>query len=269
MKSRWTAENIPDLSGKIAIVTGANSGIGYATARALARKDARVIMACRNREKGVAALGKIVEEYPVANAELIQLYLSDLTSVRRLVAEFSSHYDRLDLLINNAGIMRTPFGRTTDGFELQFGTNHLGHFALTGLLLEPISRSPGARVVTVSSGGERLGAIDFENLNAEKGYDAGTAYGLSKFSNLLFTYELHRRFERAGFDALAVAAHPGWTVTNLQVHWPMLQFLNPFIGQQPEMGALPSLYAATAPDVQGSEYYGPNAGWNCAGIQPK
>jgi NAD(P)-dependent dehydrogenase (short-subunit alcohol dehydrogenase family) len=258
--SNWTAENIPDLSGKIAIVTGANSGIGYEMARALARKQTTVILACRNKDKGEAAVRQIAQAYPQAKAELVQLDLSDLASVRRFAGEFASRYDRLDMLINNAGIMRTPFGKTADGFELQFGTNHLGHFALTGTLLDLILCAPQARVVTVSSGGERFGKIDFDNLNAEKGYDAGGAYAQSKLANLLFTYELQRRFKGAGVDAIAAAAHPGWTVTNLQVHWRMLRILNPLIGQKPVMGALPALYAATAPDVQGGDYYGPS-GW--------
>jgi NAD(P)-dependent dehydrogenase (short-subunit alcohol dehydrogenase family) len=241
-------------------VTGANSGIGYEMARALARKEARVILSCRNKDKGEAAVRQIAQAYPEAKADLMQLDLSDLASVRRFADEFTSRYGRLDILINNAGIMRPPFGKTADGFELQFGTNHLGHFALTGLLLALIIRTPQARVITVSSGGERFGEIDFDNLNAEKGYDGGRAYGQSKLANLLFTYELQRRFEDAGVDTIAAAAHPGWTVTNLQVHWRMLRVLNPFIGQKPEMGALPALYAATAPDVQGGDYYGPG-GW--------
>lgn len=261
MTSNWAAENIPDLTDKIVIVTGANSGIGYEMARALARKQATVILACRNKDKGQAAERQIAQEYPGAKAELGLLDLSSLALVRRFAGEFTRRYDRLDILINNAGIMRTPFGKTTDGFELQFGVNHLGHFALTGLLLDLIVRTPQARVVTVSSGGHRFGKIDFDNLNADKGYDAGAAYGQSKLANLLFTYELHRRFKGAGVDAIAAAAHPGWTAgTNLAVHWRMLRLLNPFIGQKPSMGALPALYAATAPDVQGGDYYGPD-GW--------
>jgi NAD(P)-dependent dehydrogenase (short-subunit alcohol dehydrogenase family) len=258
MTSKWTAENIPDLNGQVAIVTGANSGIGYEMARALAYKNATVILACRDESKGQAAAQQIVQEHPGAKAELLLLDLADLASVRRFAAEFTSRYDRLDKLVNNAGIMRPPFGKTPDGFELQFGTNHLGHFALTGLLLNLIIRTPQARVVTVSSGGERFSKIDLNNLNAEKGYDAGAAYGQSKLANLLFTYELQRRFESAGVDAIAAAAHPGWTATNLPVHWRMLRILTLFIGQKPEMGALPTLYAATAPDVQGGDYYGPD-----------
>jgi NAD(P)-dependent dehydrogenase (short-subunit alcohol dehydrogenase family) len=260
MTSNWTAENIPDLSGKIAIVTGANSGIGYEIARALARKQATVILACRNKDKGEAAVQQIDQEYPQAKAELMQLDLSDLASVRRFADEFISHYNRLDILINNAGIMAIPFGKTADGFELQFGTNHLGHFALTGLLLDLILRTSQARVITVSSGGHRFGKIDFDNLNGEKRYDRGRAYAQSKLANLLFTYELQRRFENAGVDTIAVAAHPGWTATNLQAHWRTVRILNPFIAQPPKMGALPALYAATAPDVQGGNYYGPR-GW--------
>lgn len=260
MTSNWNAENIPDQAGKIAIVTGANSGIGYEMARALACKEATAILACRNKDKGEAAVRQIAQEYPEAKAELMQLDLSDLASVRRFADEFASCYDRLDILINNAGIMRTPFGKTADDFELQFATNHLGHFALTGLLLDIIIRTPQARVITVSSGGHRFGEIDFDNLNGEKDYNAGGAYAQSKLANLLFTYELQRRFEDAEVDTIAVAAHPGWTVTNLQVHWRMLRVLNPFIGQKPEMGALPALYAAIALDVQGGDYYGPH-GW--------
>jgi NAD(P)-dependent dehydrogenase (short-subunit alcohol dehydrogenase family) len=266
MTTNWTAENIPDLSGKVAIVTGANSGIGYATARALARKEAAVILACRNKEKGEAAVRQITQAYPEAKAEFMSLDLSDLASVHRFADEFASHYVQLDILINNAGIMWAPFSKTADGFENQFATNHLGHFALTGLLLDHIVRTPQARIVTVSSWGHRFGKIDFDNLNAEKGYDGERAYGQSKLANLLFTYELQRRFEVAGVDAIAAAAHPGATVTNLpaswtavnpRAHWRVVRMLNSFIGQKPEMGALPTLYAATAPDVQGGDYYGP------------
>jgi NAD(P)-dependent dehydrogenase (short-subunit alcohol dehydrogenase family) len=217
-----------------------------------------VILACRNKDKGDAAVRQIAQSYPESQAEMIPLDLSDLASVRCFVDEFTHHYNKLDMLINNAGIMRTPFGKTADGFELQFGTNHLGHFALTGLLLNQILHTPKARIITVSSGGERFGKIDFDNLNAEKGYDPGGAYAQSKLANLLFIYELQRRFENGGIDAIAAAAHPGWTVTNLQVHWRTLQILNPIIGQQPVMGALPTLYTATAPTVDGGSYYGPD-----------
>ncbi len=257
MTPSWTANDIPNLAGKIAIVTGANSGIGYEMARALSQKEAKVILACRNPDKGEEAVGRIGQEYPSAQVELLQLDLASLASIHRFAEEILRRYDRLDILINNAGIMRTPLGKTADGFELQFGTNHLGHFALDGLLYHLIVRSPHARVVTVSSWGHTVGVIDFDNLNAGKRYDSARAYAQSKLANLLFTYELQRRFEYARVDAIAVAAHPGWTATNLAVHWPMVQALTPFIGQKPEMGALPTLYAATAPEVKGGEYYGP------------
>jgi len=269
MKSQWTAENIPNLAGKIAIVTGANSGIGYEMVRALSRKGATVILACRNKDKGEAAIRQIGQECSLAQAKLIQLDLSSLASVHDFAEEFIHHYDRLDILINNAGIMRSPFGKTVDGFELQFGTNHLGHFALGGLLFDHISHTPQARVVTVSSWGHHFGVIDFDNLNAEKGYDPGGAYAQSKLANLLFTYELQRRFEGARVEAIATAAHPGWAATNLAVHWPMVQVLTPFIGQKPEMGALPTLYAATAPNVQGGEYYGPRSWGGMRGYPTK
>jgi NAD(P)-dependent dehydrogenase (short-subunit alcohol dehydrogenase family) len=260
MTSKWKAENVPDLTGKVAIVTGANSGIGYETVRGLTGKGATVILACRSKEKGAAAVQQIRGEYSEAKVELMQLDLSDLASVRRFAGEFTGHYDRLDLLINNAGIMMTPFGKTTGGFELQFGTNHLGHFALTGLLLDLIIRTPQARVVTVSSMAHRYGEIDFDNFDGEQDYDRQGAYAQSKLANLLFTYELQRRLKAGGADTIATAAHPGWTATNLQAHFLIGRILNPFIAQKPKMGALPTLYAAAAPDVQGGDYYGPR-GW--------
>jgi NAD(P)-dependent dehydrogenase (short-subunit alcohol dehydrogenase family) len=260
MMPEWTAETMPDLSGKVAIVTGANSGIGFEEARALAAKSGTVILACRNQQKGEAALERILQEHPRAKAERMQLDLSDLSSVRRFAGEYADRFDRLDILLNNAGIMAVPYGKTAGGFELQFGTNHLGHFALTGLLIERIRRTPEARVVTVSSGGHRFAEMDFGNLNAEKGYDPQRAYAQSKLANLLFTYELQRRFEKAGIDAIAAAAHPGWTATNLGPDWKMVRLITKIIAQTAEMGALPALYAATAPDVRGGEYYGPG-GW--------
>ncbi|HMB23017.1 MAG: oxidoreductase [Chloroflexota bacterium] len=257
MTSIWTAENIPDLTGKVAIVTGANSGIGYETARALAGKRAIVILACRNREKGDAAIRQICQENPRSKIELLQLDLGSLASVRCFVDEFTSRYARLDILINNAGIMAPPFGKTVDGFEIQFGTNHLGHFALTGLLLNLITDTPKSRVVTVGSSMHLFGKMDFDNLKGEKHYQRQSAYAQSKLANLLFAYELQRRFDAAKVDAISVAAHPGWTETNLQVHWRALWMVNSLAGQKPQMGALPTLYAATAFAVRGGEYYGP------------
>ena len=189
--------------------------------------------------------------------------------MRRFAGEFKNRYDALDILINNAGIMAVPYGKTADGFELQFGTNHLGHFALTLLLLDRILRTPRARVITVSSFGHKLAKMDFDNLNAEKGYDPQKAYGQSKLANLLFTYELQRRFEAAGADTIAAAAHPGWTATNLDAHWRMVHLITPLLGQKPEMGALPTLYAAVAPDVHGGDYYGPGGWQEIKGIPPR
>ena len=278
MTSNWTAKSIPDLTGKIAIVTGANRGIGYATARALACSGATVILACRNKDKGEAAAQQIAQEHPKAKAAFMQLDLSDLALVHRFVDEFTSHYDRLDMLINNAGIMRTPFQKTPDGFESQFAINHLAHFALTGLLLDLIIRTPQARVVTASSWGHSFGVIDFDNLNAEKYYDSGMAYAHSKLAGILFTYELQRRFESAGVDAIAAVVHPGWTATDLPsgwtatkqpVGWRIIRMLHPLIGQKPEMGALPTLYAATAPDAQGGNYYGPTSWGGLRGCPAK
>jgi NAD(P)-dependent dehydrogenase (short-subunit alcohol dehydrogenase family) len=256
----WTAKDISDLTDKIVIVTGANCGIGYEMARTLASKGARVVLACRNKDKGETAVQQVIQACPRAKTELIHLDLADLTSVRCFASVFTRRYDRLDILINNAGIMAIPIGKTVDGFELQFGTNHLGHFALTGLLLDLLIHTYQARIVTVSSGGHRFGQIDFDNLNGEKRYDPQRAYAQSKLANLLFTYELQRRFEALGVDTMAVAAHPGWTATNLSAHWRIIHMLNPFIAQKPEMGALPALYAATSPDVQGGDFYSPG-GW--------
>ncbi len=266
MSDNWTRENIPDLTGKVAIVTGANSGIGYDTAAALADNGAAVIMACRNLKKGQAALERLTAEVPNANAELMQLDLASLASVRHFANAFQAQYDRLDILVNNAGIMMVPYGKTEDGFELQMGTNHLGHFALTGLLLDTILATPGARVVNVSSNGHRMGTMDFNNLLFEdgKGYGRQRAYGRSKLANLLFTYELQRRFEAADADAEALAAHPGSSYTGLADHmidrWylrPLVVLLRPIVTQSSAMGALPTLRAAVDPNAKGGEYYGP------------
>ena len=256
---QWNENDIPDMSGKVAVVTGANSGIGYETARALAHKGADVVMACRNLQKADAAADQIRRENPAGNVEVMQLDLADLDSVRRFAADFKETHDRLDLLINNAGIMMPPYGKTAQGFETQFGVNHLGHFALTGLLIDQIVQTPESRVVTVSSTMHRFGEIDFDDLNCEeKKYKRQSAYGQSKLANLLFTYELQRKLEAAGTETLSVAAHPGWTETNLQQHSGPAQFFNRFVAQDAPMGALPTLYAATGPDVEGRDYYGPD-----------
>lgn len=255
----WTAADIPDQSGRIAIVTGSNSGIGYETALALAQKGATVVMACRSLPKAEAAAEQIRQTNPAGEVVVTQLDLGDLDSVRDFAAAFLERYDRLDLLINNAGIMMPPYGQTAQGFETQFGVNHLGHFALTGLLLDVVLRTPQSRIVTVSSGAHNFGKIDFDDLNWErKSYNPNASYGQSKLANLLFTYELQRKLVAAGCETIAVAAHPGWTETNLQQHSGLFSFLNPYFAQSPPMGALPTLRAATDPTVQGSDYYGPN-----------
>ncbi len=253
----WTAKDIPNQNGRVVIITGANSGIGWDTARVLAQKGATVIMACRSMQKANAAADQIKTLNPAGNVVVMPLDLGDLDSVRAFATSFRAQYDRLDLLINNAGVMIPPYGKTVQGFEKQFGINHLGHFALTGLLLDRLNATPGARIVTVSSGSHRFGIINFDDLNWERGYPPQRAYGQSKLANLLFTYELQRRLTAAGQSTLAVAAHPGWTATNLQQYSGAFQRLNPIFAQTTEMGALPTLYAATAPDVQGGDYFGP------------
>ena len=257
-KDDWTAEQLPDQTGRVAIVTGANSGIGFETAKVLSEKGATVIMACRNLEKANPKADEISAAHSGSEVEVMELDLSDLDSVRQFANAFRTKYSRLDLLINNAGIMVPPYGKTAQGFETQFGVNHLGHFALTGSLLDLVVNTPGSRIVTVSSVAHLMGKIDFSDLNWEKGYKAQAAYGQSKLANLLFTYELQRRLAAAGKDTLAVAAHPGWTSTNLQEHAPSVKFMNRFFAQEPSMGALPTLYAATEAKVRGAQYYGPS-----------
>jgi len=268
--SQWTINDIPNQRGNVAVVTGGNSGIGYETALALAGKGARVILAVRSAEKGQAAVTAIQRAHPGAAAEVMALDLSSLASVRRFAETFLQRFDTLPLLINNAGVMALPYARTADGFEMQFGTNHLGHFALTGLLMPAILATPRARVVVVSSGLHASGTIDFDNLDGAKSYAPWRAYSQSKLANLLFAYELQRRFTAAGVDAMSVGCHPGYAATNLQAAGPQMrgsrfgellsQIANRLLAQSAAMGALPTLYAATAADVNGCDYIGP-MGW--------
>ena len=263
-REKWTAADIPDLTGKVAVVTGANSGIGFEAAKELARKGAATVLACRSPERGQAALDALLADVPGAKAELLALDLASLASIERFAEAFGERHERLDVLANNAGIMVVPYGKTEDGFERQVGTNHLGHFALTGRLLGALLATPGARVVNVSSLGHKRGEVDFGNLLYERGgYGGWPAYSRTKLLNLLFTYELQRRFEGAGIDAHALAAHPGFSASNLTGHmadrWHMrvaLRLFNRLI-QGPEMGALPTLRAATDPDARGGQYFGP------------
>lgn len=264
-RGRWTIGRMPDLSGKIVVVTGANSGIGLEAARRFSTSGADTILACRSERRGESALLKITSDHPGARVRLITLDLGSLQSIERFAREFSECHSRLDVLVNNAGIMAVPYSRTADGFEAQMGTNHLGHFALTGLLLDSLAGTPGARVVTVSSGAHRMGRIDFDNLLYEKGgYSAWGAYFRSKLANLLFTYELGRRLEHAGIDALALAAHPGSVATNLGAHLFRHRWLRPAralvhsLLQDPGMGALPILRASVDPAARRGQYFGPD-----------
>jgi len=260
-QKKWDSNDIPDQKGRIAIVTGSSSGIGYETARVLANKNAEVIMAVRNLQKGNATLDKIKAGYQDADVKVMELDLASLESVRRFAEDFKKNFSRLDLLINNAGVMMPPYSKTADGFELQFGTNHLSHFALTGLLMDLIINTENSRVVNVSSASHKSGKIDFDDLDWEKRtYKKMRAYGDSKIANIYFTYELQRNLEKAGSKTIAVASHPGWTETELQRHVGIVNFLNRFFSQGIDMGVLPTLYAAIAPDVKGGDYYGP-AGW--------
>ncbi|WP_027945335.1 oxidoreductase [Amycolatopsis taiwanensis] len=244
----WTAANIPDQQRRVAVITGANTGIGFETASALARCGARVVLACRNLDKAKEAAGRIGPD-----TDVLRLDLASLTSVREAADEFQARYERLDLLINNAGVTGLT-GRTRDGFDIQFGVNHLGHYALTGLLLNRMLPVPGSRVVTVSSIGHRFGRIDTEDLRS-----AGT-YAGSKLANLLFTHELNRRLD--GSNTVALAAHPGGATTEI-FRYSSALFRIPnlviarLLGRTPAMGALPTLRAATDPTAQGGEYYGP------------
>ena len=251
----WTTEQIPSQKNRIVIVTGANSGIGYETAKALAAKGATVVMACRNLDKANEAAAEIRKTVSDADLDIIPLDLADLSSVRKFATLFNAKYSKLDLLINNAGVMVPPLTKTKDGFELQFGANHLGHFALTNLLLEKIMATPKARIVNVSSGVHHQGKLDFENLNAEKRYAAWGAYAQSKLANLLFTLELNQRLAAVNSDAIATAAHPGWTLTGLQNG--VALWASRLLGQQAPMGALPTLYAATSADMKANDYAGP------------
>ena len=257
----WSAADIPDQAGRRAIVTGANSGIGLVAARELARHGAAVVLACRNQAKGEAALAEVRAAAPEGDVTLATLDLADLASVRAFAAAQTAP---LDLLVNNAGLMAPPRRTTKDGFELQLGTNHLGHFALTGLLLDRLRAGDAPRVVTLSSGAHRMGKIAFDNLQGERRYFRWNAYGQSKLANLLFMRELDRRARAAGLPLTSVAAHPGYSATNLQTASPpavdraVMAVLNRVVAQDADHGALPTLYAATVAGLPGGSYVGPD-----------
>jgi NAD(P)-dependent dehydrogenase (short-subunit alcohol dehydrogenase family) len=260
--SKWTTTDIPDQTGRTAVITGANTGLGYETARALAAKGAHVVLAVRNTDKGRAAADLIARVTPEASVAVQKLDLTSLESVRIAADELRSRYDGIDLLINNAGVMMTPKSTTKDGFELQFGTNHLGHFAFTGLLLDRLLPVAGSRVVTVSSVGHRFArnGIRFDDLQWEHDYSRIGAYGQAKLANLMFTYELQRRLQ--GTNTIAAAAHPGGSRTELTRNLPraieaVSKLAEPLF-QDADMGALPTLRAATDPGVIGGQYFGPD-----------
>ena len=276
----WKIENLPDQSGRTIVVTGANSGLGYHTANALAARGGRVIMACRNPAKADPAMRAIAANYPNARIEVRPLDLADLTSIESFATALAADVGALDLLVNNAGVMALPLARTKDGFEMQVGTNHLGHFALTGRLLPMLEKGTGARVVTVASLAHKMGLINLDDLNWEaRRYDKWQAYGQAKLANLVFAHELDRRLKAAGSGVTSIAAHPGFAATNLLMAGPRLE--NSALGkiamaaggalfaQSADRGAIPILHAATAPGLEGGSYWGPDGMGELWGRTPK
>jgi len=260
---QWTTLDMPSQAGKTAIVTGANSGIGFETAKTLAEKGAQVILACRDRSKGEQACDRIRLQGVSGTVACLPLDLADLASVSDFAGAFQARYPRLDLLVNNAGVMAPPFSTTAEGFEVQMATNHLGHFALTGLLLPRLLASPSPRIVVVSSSAHRIGNIDLQDLHwTRRRYCRWKAYGDSKIANLYFMKELHRRYGGGRTPLTVAAAHPGWTATNLQ-RTSCVRGLNGLFAMEPWQGALPSLYAATGPTLRGGEFIGPDG---CLGL---
>jgi NAD(P)-dependent dehydrogenase (short-subunit alcohol dehydrogenase family) len=261
----WDEADVPGQSGRTVVVTGANSGIGFEAARVLALRGASVVLACRDMGRAQDACARILAGAPGAAVTAVALDLASLASVKAAAQEIGARHARLDLLINNAGVMMAPYATTADGFELQFGTNHLGHFALTGLLLDRLLPVAGSRVVTVASNAHRAGRLGFDDLQSQRRYRRTAAYAQSKLANLLFTYELQRRLAAAGEATSALAAHPGTAMTDLTRYLPqVLQagygMFGRIFAQSPAMGALPTLRAATDPGARGGEYYGPG-GW--------
>ncbi len=269
--NKWTSDRIGELKGKRIIVTGASHGIGFEAARVLVSKGAEIVLAVRNLEKGEKAAATITAVNGHNPVSVMHLDLADLGSVRKFAEDYSARYDRLDVLINNAGVMIPPYSRTKDGFELQFGTNHLGHFALTSHLLPLLQATPLSRVVSLSSIAARRARIHFDNLDGSKGYSPMKFYRQSKLANLLFAIELQNRLERAGSSTISVACHPGISVTNLlsrgsgKETGTIMKALMGIVAQPASMGALPTLYAATHPDLRGGEFIGPDGPGNTKG----
>ncbi|MCT4644894.1 MAG: oxidoreductase [Carboxylicivirga sp.] len=265
-EKKWTSKDIPEIENKIVIVTGGNIGLGYESVKLLSEKGAEVILACRNKQKGEEAKRKIQALNRDAMVNVMKLDLANLASIREFSSEYKRKYNKLDILLNNAGVMMCPKNETYDGFELQFGTNHLGHFALTGLLFDLLQTTKNSRIVTVSSRAHYSGEIDFNDLMwNNRVYDKALAYAQSKIANLYFTYELQRRIQKSGLSVMSVAAHPGRSNTNLAQHlgsrtinFLIKNILMPIMTQSAQTGALAGIRAAVAPEVNGGEYYGPN-----------
>ncbi len=267
MKKKWNLNDMPDQLGKVVIVTGATHGLGYELAKAFAQKNATLVMAVRNSALGQQQAAEFKKLTRQGSIEVIQLDLADLRTVPSFAQRYQQKYDRLDILMNNAGIMAVPYGQTADGFEMHMGVNYLGHFALTGLLLPLIKQTPGCRVVNTSSAAEKYGSVAawLKNIQLEQGYERWTAYGHSKLAQLMFAIELNRRFQRANLKAIAIGAHPGFAKTNLRVSQMAVES-NPFhkymnwvfeqMSQSQDLGALPLLYAATDPAAEAGAYYG-------------
>jgi NAD(P)-dependent dehydrogenase (short-subunit alcohol dehydrogenase family) len=267
MTQKWTQADIPDLTGKVIVITGANSGLGFECAKTFAEKGATVVMTARNLQKGEAARAEILQTWSEATVDLMPLDVGDLRSVRAFAAAFQEQYDRLDILLNNAGVMAIPRQLTPDGFEMQLGVNHLGHFALTGLLLDVITQTPRARIHNVSSSANYTGEINFDDLMGEENYSRWAAYGQSKLANIFFTFELQKRLTAAGFDTMANTSHPGIVIGNLQansveqsgtgIEAMLYRIAQPLVAQDITMGVLPMLYGMTAPAAKGGVFYGP------------
>ena len=272
----WTIADAPDQTGRVIVITGANSGLGLESTRMLASKGATVVMACRSVDKAARAVAWVRERVPNALLDVMALDLGSLASIDTFAAALATKHPRVDVLMNNAGVMVPPYTKTADGFELQLGTNHLGHFALTGRVLPLLEAAPAARVVNTSSNAHLFGRMRFDDLQGERSYSKWPAYGQSKLANLLFTYELERRLRRAGRKTISVAAHPGYASTNLQTVGAKMEgssfgeafmkFGNWLLAQSAERGALPQVYAAVHPEVQGGQYFGPDGLFEMAGF---
>ncbi len=279
MSNRWNSANISDQTGRTVLVTGGNSGLGFHTCRLLAAKGARVLLASRSPQRGRKARTEILQEFPGAQLETVDLDLADLESVRRCAENLGADLDRLDLLVNNAGVMAIPRQETVQGFERQFGVNYLGHFALTGALLPLLLATPGSRIVNVSSIAHRHGRINFDDLHGQRKYSPFGAYAQSKLANLLFTLELQRRLASKDAGTICASAHPGFSATNLQYvaarekgsrfELIVMRILNALFSQSAEQGALPQLYAAAATGVRGGDYFGPDRWMQTRGLPKK